>query len=232
MTIDTPYRGAKESSETLTRRRSSADGTMLVKNMNTFNAGYTFDLKYYTAKDAMHIGYEKASPDEFYHTSYPNEKALALDLYSLGTDTLQCVIAVAESSASEDKYEDNFALITKVRRTLNSDEDEIYKVSAVYGGKEVTFNTRDLAAHPISGIKEGNIVPISLDSKNRLLSAGTAVFSYDNFKKGRSVYRKPELQRKTELQTRAMLRERFIRWKQTKPAEFRMFTTTLTIPAI
>ena len=184
VTIDTPYRGAKESSETLTRRRSSADGTMLVKNMNTFNAGYTFDLKYYTAKDAMHIGYEKANPDEFYHTSYPNEKALALDLYSLGTDTLQCVIAVAESSASEDKYEDNFALITKVRRTLNNDEDEIYKVSAVYGGKEVTFNTRDLAAHPISGIKEGNIVPISLDSKNRLLSAGTAVFNYDNFKKG------------------------------------------------
>lgn len=182
--IDTPYRGAKESSETLTRRRSAADGTMLVKNMNTFNAGYTFDLKYYTAKDAMHIGYEKTSPDEFYHTSYPNEKALALDLYSFGTDTLQCVIAVAQSSASEDKYEDNFALITKVRRTLNSEEDEIYKVNALYGGKEIAFNTRDLAAHPISGIKEGNVVPISLDSKNRLLSVGTAIFSYDNFKKG------------------------------------------------
>ena len=27
-------------------------------------------------------------------------------------------------------------------------------------------------------------MPISLDSKNRLLSAGEAVFSYDNFKKG------------------------------------------------
>ena len=182
--IDTPYMGEKESGETLVKRHSATDAELMVKNMSTFKAGYTFNLKYYTASDAMHIGYEDTKPDEFYHTSYPNEKKLAVDLYSLGNDTLQCVIAVAKSSASEDKYEDNFALITKVRKTLNSDDDEIYTVNAVYGGKEVTFATRDIAAHPISNIKEGIIVPISLDSKNRLLSAGTAVFDYDNFKKG------------------------------------------------
>ena len=183
-TVDTPHTGNDESTESLTRRYKLTDSPLLVKNMSTFNNGYTFGLKYYTSKDAMHIGYDTSNPGEYYICKYSNEKTANIELFSLGNTGGKCLFAIAESSTSSADYEDDLALIVSVTSVINERDEDVKKVKAIYEGKEKTYFTKSNSTIDFTTVKPGDITCISLDSKDRLIGIDTPVFTYSSLRDG------------------------------------------------
>ena len=184
VTVDTPFAGQNESTESLTKRHSLTDSKLLVKNMSGHNGGYTYGLKYYTLDESMHVGYDTSNPGEYYICDYPNEEQMNLELYSIGNKGGKCVFAVGESTASATVYEKNLALITSVTQTLNEKDEEVMNVKLMIEGKQREYFTKPDSTIDFSKVNPGDVTRISIDPRDRIIGISTPVFSYTSLTDG------------------------------------------------
>lgn len=183
--IDTPYKGASETDESLVQRHSKSGASLLAKSMNNFKTGYTFDLKYYTNTDALHIGYDKTD-DKYFLADFADEETGAYDLFSMGEDTAKCVFAVGAGGSSETVYDRNLGVISEIKDVYDvATGEKRTLISMLYMGESVSYEVKPSYADKLPGtLAKGDIINFAVDARNRIIAVSEPLFSYGKLKSG------------------------------------------------